>query len=111
MGGGDIHNQADYKVEHQSAGVSTGGNIGGQFVGNLANTLLTGVNKEGHDSSTTRSAVSAGTITVRDTDKQQQDVANLSRDAEHANQTLSPVFDKEKEQKRLQAAQLIDQAG
>ncbi|KGQ03852.1 hypothetical protein BBAD15_g10932 [Beauveria bassiana D1-5] len=95
-----LSDYADYKVEHQSGGFSTGGNIGGQFVGNLANTLLTGVNKEGHDSSTTRSAVSAGTITVRDTDKQQQDVANLSRDAEHASQTLSPVFDKEKEQKQ-----------
>ncbi|NIG76587.1 VENN motif pre-toxin domain-containing protein [Klebsiella sp. Ap-873] len=111
LGWGDIHNQADYKVEHQSAGFSTGGNIGGQFVGNLANTLLTGVNNEGHDSSTTRSAVSAGTITVRDKDKQQQDVADLSRDAEHANQTLSPIFDKEKEQKRLQEAQLISEIG
>ena len=29
----------------------------------------------------------------------------------HANQTLSPVFDKEKEQKRLQAAQLISEIG
>ncbi|WP_052050375.1 hemagglutinin repeat-containing protein [Cedecea neteri] len=111
LGWGEIHNQADYKVEHQSAGFSTGGNIGGQFAGNLANTLLTGVNNEGHDSSTTRSAVSAGTITVRDKDKQQQDVADLSRDAEHANQTLSPIFDKEKEQKRLQEAQLISEIG
>ena len=34
LGWGDIHNQADYKVEHQSAGFSTDGNIGGQFVGN-----------------------------------------------------------------------------
>lgn len=104
LGWGDIHNQADYKVEHQSAGFSTGGNIGGQFAGNLANTLLTGVNKEGHDSSTTRSAVSEGTITVRDKDKQQQDVADLSRDAKHANQTLSPIFDKEKEQNRTISA-------
>ncbi|WPU23151.1 hemagglutinin [Cedecea neteri] len=55
--------------------------------------------------------MSAGTITVRDTDKQQQDVANLSHDAEHANQTLSPIFDKEKEQNRLREAQLIGEIG
>ena len=30
---------------------------------------------------------------------------------EHANQTLSPIFDKEKEQKRLQQAQLIGEIG
>ncbi|CAG73318.1 putative hemagglutinin-like protein (partial), partial [Pectobacterium atrosepticum SCRI1043] len=31
----------------------------------------------------------------------------LSNDVEHANQTLSPIFDKEKEQKRLQQMQVI----
>ncbi|HDL6753077.1 TPA: hemagglutinin, partial [Yersinia enterocolitica] len=39
----------------------------------------------GDASSTTHAAVSDGTITVRDTDKQQQNVADLSRDVEHAN--------------------------
>jgi filamentous hemagglutinin len=38
-------------------------------------------------------------------------VANLSRDVEHANQTLSPIFDKEKEQQRLQQTQLIGEIG
>ncbi|EKN6263316.1 hemagglutinin, partial [Yersinia enterocolitica] len=54
----------------------------------------------GDASSTTIAAVSDGTITVRDTDKQQQNVADLSRDVEHANNALSPIFDKEKEQNR-----------
>ncbi|MFI3311472.1 VENN motif pre-toxin domain-containing protein, partial [Ewingella allii] len=44
---------------------------------------------------------------IRDKDKQTQNVADLSRDVEHANQTLSPIFDKEKEQRRLQEAQKI----
>ncbi|WP_276724417.1 hypothetical protein [Pantoea septica] len=35
----------------------------------------------------------------------------LIRDVEHANQTLSPIFDKEKEQNRLQEAQLIEEIG
>ncbi|HDL7343339.1 TPA: VENN motif pre-toxin domain-containing protein, partial [Yersinia enterocolitica] len=56
-------------------------------------------------------AVSDGTITIRDTDKQQQNVADLSRDVEHANNALSPIFDKEKEQNRLREAQLIGEIG
>jgi filamentous hemagglutinin len=92
-------------------GISTGGNIGSQFVGNMANSLLVGVNGKGSDSSTTKSAVSDGNIIIRDGDQQTQNVADLSRDVEHANQTLSPIFDKEKEQRRLQEAQKIGEIG
>ncbi|HDL7645704.1 TPA: hemagglutinin repeat-containing protein [Yersinia enterocolitica] len=111
LGFSDIGNKADFKVEHQSVGISTGGSIGGQFAGNMANGLLVGANNEGHADSTTHAAVSDGTITVRDTDKQQQNVDNLSRDVEHANNALSPIFDKEKEQNRLREAQLIGEIG
>ncbi|WP_371241902.1 VENN motif pre-toxin domain-containing protein [Pantoea sp. KPR_PJ] len=38
-------------------------------------------------------------------------MSGLSRDVAHANQTLSPIFDKEKEQNRLQEAQLIGEIG
>ncbi|RYM47570.1 filamentous hemagglutinin, partial [Serratia proteamaculans] len=55
--------------------------------------------------------MSDGTIIIRDQDKQTQNVSDLSRDVEHANQTLSPIFDKEKEQKRPQQAQLIGEIG
>ncbi|EEW7981780.1 filamentous hemagglutinin N-terminal domain-containing protein [Escherichia coli] len=111
LGFSDIENRADYKVEHQSVGISTGGSIGGQFAGNMANNLLVGANHEGHADSTTQSAVSAGNITIRDTKSQKQDVADLNRDAAHANQTLSPIFDREKEQQRLQMAQLTGEIG
>ncbi|EPI3374974.1 VENN motif pre-toxin domain-containing protein, partial [Escherichia coli] len=79
--------------------------------GNMANNLLVGANHEGHADSTTQSAVSAGNITIRDTKSQKQDVADLNRDAAHANQTLSPIFDREKEHQRLQQAQLIGEIG
>ncbi|OMK91138.1 hemagglutinin [Yersinia pestis subsp. microtus bv. Caucasica] len=111
LGFSDIDNQADFKVEHQSVGISTGGNIGSQFVGNMANGLLVGANNEGHADSTTHAAVSEGTITVRDTDNQQLNVDDLSRDVEQANNALSPIFDKEKEQNRLKEAQLIGEIG
>ncbi len=55
--------------------------------------------------------MSAGNITIRDTQSQKQDVADLNRDAAHANQTLSPIFDREKEQQRQQQAQLIGEIG
>ncbi|WP_224718507.1 polymorphic toxin type 25 domain-containing protein [Pectobacterium versatile] len=48
---------------------------------------------------------------LRDTAKQVQDITTLSRDVEHANNALSPIFNKEKEQKRLKQAQLIGEIG
>ena len=111
LGFSDIENRADFKTEHQSTGLSTGGSVAGNILGNMANNLLVGANHEGHADSTTQSAVSAGNITIRDTQSQKQDVADLNRDAAHANQTLSPIFDREKEQQRLQQAQLIGEIG
>ncbi|MBS9157570.1 VENN motif pre-toxin domain-containing protein, partial [Escherichia coli] len=111
LGFSDIENRADFKTEHQSAGLSTGGSVAGNFLGNMANNLLVGANHEGHADSTTQSAVSAGNIIIRDTQSQKQAVADLNRDAAHANQTLSPIFDREKEQQRLQQVQLIGEIG
>ncbi|MFU0256693.1 hemagglutinin repeat-containing protein [Klebsiella pneumoniae] len=111
LGFRDIKNYAEYSVEQQSAGVSTSGSVAGQFLGNAASGLLMGANGSGSDSSLTRAAVSEGSIVIRDGANQQQDVTGLSRDAAHANQTLSPIFDKEKEQNRLATAQKIGEIG
>ncbi|WP_261666541.1 hemagglutinin repeat-containing protein [Erwinia mallotivora] len=111
LGFSDIRNEADYKTAHQGIGVSSGASMGGQFAGNMANTLLAGAGGSGHAEGTTQSAVSAGTIVVRNGASQQQDVATLSRDAAGANDSISPIFNKEKEQQRLQMAQLIGEVG
>ncbi len=111
LGFRDIKNYAEYSVEQQSAGVSTSGSVAGQFLGNAASGLLMGANGSGSDSSLTRAAVSEGSIVIRDGANQQQDVTGLSRDTAHANQTLSPIFDKEKEQNRLATAQKIGEIG
>ncbi|HAY0252172.1 TPA: VENN motif pre-toxin domain-containing protein, partial [Escherichia coli] len=42
-------------------------------------------------------------------ESQKQDIAGLSRDPENANGSIAPIFDREKEQKRLQEAQVISQ--
>lgn len=111
LGFSDIHNQADYKTQHQGAGISTGGSIGSQFAGNMTSALLAGGGSKGHAEGTTQSAVSEGTIIIRDQASQKQDVADLSRDAEHASGSIGPIFDKEKEQRRLQEVQLTGEIG
>uniref|UniRef100_UPI00272D1321 hemagglutinin repeat-containing protein n=1 Tax=Leclercia sp. Marseille-Q4284 TaxID=2866582 RepID=UPI00272D1321 len=111
LGFSDIHNQAEFETGHQGAGISSGGSIGSQFAGNMANGLLAGGGNSGDAEGTTRAAVSEGTLTIRDTANQQQDMADLSRDTEHANGSISPIFDKEKEQQRLQEVQLIGEIG
>ncbi|WP_254894759.1 hemagglutinin repeat-containing protein [Chromobacterium haemolyticum] len=115
LGFSNQHNQADFKVESQSFGFSSGGSLTGTLKGTLmsqgASSVLGGGNSSGHAESTTYAAVSEGVIKVRDQDKQQQDLKALSRDAEHAANGLSPIFDKEKELNRLQEAQLIGQIG
>jgi len=111
LGFTDIYNEADYKTEHQGIGISSGASMGGQFAGNMANTLLAGAGSKGHTEGTTQSAVAEGTIGVRDQASQQQSLADLSRDPEHTTDSISPIFNKEKEQQRLQAIELIGELG
>ncbi|EMB6252417.1 TPA: hypothetical protein ACKQGF_003649 [Serratia marcescens] len=74
--------------------------------------LLSGANHSGHAEGTTKAGVSEGTLIIRDTGRQQQDVVQLNRDTEHANDgSISPIFNKEKEQNRLKQAQLIGEIG
>ncbi|MBD2826942.1 hemagglutinin repeat-containing protein, partial [Xenorhabdus szentirmaii] len=111
LGFSDIENKAEYQSEHQSVGISTGGAVGSQLASNMASNMLAGSNKSDSKSSTTHAAVSDGTLIVRDADKQQQDISALSRDTDNAANSLSPIFDKEKEQRRLAQAQAIAQIG
>ena len=108
----DIDNKADFTAEHSGGSISTGGPIGSQLLTNAAGGLLSNANNSGHDEGTTKSAVSEGTVIVRNEDKQTQDVNDLSRDTEHANDgSINPIFDKEKEQNRLKQSQLIGEIG
>lgn len=119
LGFNDIENKAEYKVEHQSAGFSSGGmtgsggfgGAGSQLVSNLTSNTLVGVNSSGKGSNTTHAAVSDGKWIIRDTENQKQDTADLSRDTDNAHTALNQIFDKEKEQKRLQQAQAIADIG
>lgn len=72
---------------------------------------LIAYNHGGSAGGTTSSAISEGELQVRDPGQQKQDVSTLSHDVERANDSISPIFDKEKEQKRLQQVKLISEIG
>ncbi|MBA0194983.1 hemagglutinin repeat-containing protein [Pectobacterium brasiliense] len=111
LGFSNIDNSAEFEVSHSSVGISTGG-LGAQdllknAVQNLAANGLGAGGSDGNASGTTYAAVSPGSLIIRDQANQQQDVSTLSRDVEHANQSISPIFDKAKEQQRLSQLRLI----
>ncbi|PVZ84722.1 filamentous hemagglutinin [Serratia sp. S1B] len=111
LGFSDIENKADFKAEHQGGSLSTGGPVGSDILTNLGGMALSGAGNSGHAEGTTKSAISDGTIIIRDQENQKQDVADLSRDTENANGSIDPIFDKEREQNRLREAQLIGEIG
>ncbi|AAM87127.1 contact-dependent inhibition toxin CdiA [Yersinia pestis] len=111
LGFSDIKNKAVFTVEHQGGSLSTGGPVGSDLLSNLGGMVLAGLGNGGYAEGTTQAAVSEGTITVRDTENQQQNVDDLSRDTGNANGSIGPIFDKEKEQNRLKEVQLIGEIG
>lgn len=111
LGFSDLHNEADYKVSHSGISLSGGGSFGDKFQGNMPGGMISAGGHSGHAEGTTQAAVAEGTITIRDRDNQKQNLANLSRDPAHANDSISPIFDKEKEQRRLQTVGLISDTG
>ncbi|HDD9152917.1 TPA: contact-dependent inhibition toxin CdiA, partial [Escherichia coli] len=111
LGFSDLHNEADYKVSHSGISLSGGGSFGDKFQGNMPGGMISAGGHSGHAEGTTQAAVADGTIIIRDRDNQKQNLANLSRDPVHANDSISPIFDKEKEQRRLQTVGLISDIG
>lgn len=111
LGFNDIHNQADFKAEHQGGSLSSGGPVGSDLLTNLGGIALSGLGNKGHAKGTTQAAVSGGSVVIRDQANQQQNIADLSRDTDNANGSIGPIFDKEKEQNRLKEAQLIGEIG
>ncbi|MBE8614382.1 hypothetical protein CYG68_18600 [Morganella morganii] len=102
----DTENKAEFKTEHSGAGFGTGvitpDALGGALLTTAAIALLSQGGNQGSAQGTTQSAVSEGQWIIRNTADQKQDTADLSRDTDNANGSIRPVFDKEKEQKRLQ---------
>ncbi|WP_155687641.1 contact-dependent inhibition toxin BcpA [Burkholderia cepacia] len=98
----DVQNQSHYDASSSgfSAGATTGdggmnysthGSTSGKNTGGAAPML--GQNDSGSDSATTKSGVSAGTVTITDSANQKQDVAGLNRDTTNTNGTVAKLPD------------------
>lgn len=98
----DIQSQSHYDASSSgfSAGATTGdggmnysthGSTSGKNAGGAAPML--GQNDSGSDSATTKSGVSAGTVTITDSANQKQDVASLNRDTTNTNGTVAKLPD------------------
>ncbi|WP_156441775.1 hemagglutinin repeat-containing protein [Burkholderia sp. MSMB1078WGS] len=98
----DVQNQSHYDASSSgfSAGATTGdggmnysthGSTSGKNAGGAAPML--GQNDSGSDSATTKSGVSAGTVTITDSANQKQDVASLNRDTTNTNGTVAKLPD------------------
>ncbi|KVL01891.1 hemagglutinin repeat-containing protein [Burkholderia cepacia] len=98
----DVQNQSHYDASSSgfSAGATTGdggmnysthGSASGKNAGGAAPML--GQNDSGSDSATTKSGVSAGTVTITDSANQKQDVASLNRDTTNTNGAVAKLPD------------------
>ncbi|WP_261528935.1 hemagglutinin repeat-containing protein [Burkholderia multivorans] len=98
----DLQNQSHYDASSSgfSAGATTGdggmnysthGSTSGKNAGGGAPML--GQNDSGSDSATTKSGVSAGTVTITDSANQKQDVASLNRDTTNTNGMVAKLPD------------------
>ncbi|OTQ70675.1 VENN motif pre-toxin domain-containing protein, partial [Gilliamella sp. N-G2] len=92
----DIENKADFNVTHVSV---SGGTVGPG--------IPTAYQNSDSASSTTKSAVEQGQLIIRNQDEQQQNIADLSRDTESANNPLKQIFDKQKELDKIETVELI----
>ncbi|WP_305790916.1 VENN motif pre-toxin domain-containing protein [Dickeya sp. CSL RW240] len=115
LGFGNLDNRAEFSVSHSGGGLSLSTAPGLmdalKTAAMTAPSALMSLGRGGNAASTTYAAVSEGALVIRNPGGQQQDVAGLSRDAAHAANGLSPLFDKEKEQQRLQLAQSVGALG
>lgn len=106
LGWRDINNSAEYSSDTKGIIGGYAGDRNGSGGGAIP---IIGIGVHDDASGTTHSAIADGTITIRDKENQQQDVAALSRDTDKANGHIDKIFDKEKIQEQQELAGLFGQ--
>ena len=104
----DIENKADYKAEGKGIAYTKGDNAPLNAKG-LTPTIAPTV-KDGA-SSTTKSAVSAGTVTITDKNNQKQDIKDLNRDTRNSLNKLGEIFDKAKVEEKQELISILSKEG
>ena len=95
----NIDNKAEYKASEKGISYSTGAGVPLNALGLLSNMGPTVKDKAG---TTTKSAVSKGTLTITDKENQKQDIEKLNRNTEDSLNKLKEIFDKTKVEERKQ---------
>ncbi|BBB90435.1 hypothetical protein MAMMFC1_01086 [Methylomusa anaerophila] len=103
----DIENKAEYSASSSGIGYAAGKDANGNDVEkkDLGLTPNIGVTASGEASSTTKSAISLGTIEIRS--NPDQDISNLNRTPEGAVNALGKIFDKQTVQEQQELAGLF----
>lgn len=103
----DIENKAEYSASSKGYGYAAGKDANGKDVErkDLGLTPNLGVSASGEASSTTKSAISLGTIEIRSNPN--QDLSNLSRTPEGTVNALGKIFDKQTVQEQQELAGLF----
>ena len=104
----NIDNRAEYKASGKGISYTNGAGIPLNALGLLSNMVPT---VKGKAETTTRSAISKGTITITDKENQKQDIEKLNRDTENSLNKLKEIFDKTKVEEKQELIHMMNIVG
>ena len=104
----NIDNKAEYKASGKGISYTNGAGIPLNALGLLSNMVPT---VKGKAETTTRSAISKGTITITDKENQKQDIEKLNRDTENSLNKLKEIFDKTKVEEKQELIHMMNIVG
>ena len=105
----DMKNSADYKAG--GLGISYASKDEGTRLNERGLTPLISPAIRGSADSTTKSAVSEGTITIIDREHQKQDILKLNRDTKNSLNQLQEIFDKTKVEEKQELVGMLEKYG
>ena len=104
----NIDNKAEYKASGKGISYSTGAGVPLNALGLLSNMDPTVKDRAG---TTTKSAVSKGTLTITDKENQKQNITELNKDTENSLNKLKEIFDKTKVEEKQELIHMMNIVG